>query len=85
MEHRQATQDLIDMKTWFNELLQNAAFPAVVLAFACAPINFKASDSPSSRLIDNHEELGSLASPDQLDGQVNQGDQTQSHLPTGQG
>jgi hypothetical protein len=27
------------MKTWFGEFLQNAAFPAVVLAFACSPIN----------------------------------------------
>jgi hypothetical protein len=27
------------MKPWFDELLQNAAFPAVVLAFACAPLN----------------------------------------------
>jgi hypothetical protein len=29
------------MKIWLNEFLQNAAFPAVVLAFACAPINNK--------------------------------------------
>jgi hypothetical protein len=27
------------LKIWFNDFLQNAAFPAVVLAFACAPIN----------------------------------------------
>jgi hypothetical protein len=27
------------MKPWFDEFLQNAAFPAVVLAFACAPMN----------------------------------------------
>ena len=27
------------MKIWFNEFLQNAAFPAVVLAFACSPMN----------------------------------------------
>ncbi len=80
---RQATQYLIDMKTWFNELLQNAAFPAVVLAFACAPINFKASDSPSSRQIDNREGLESLDSPDRLDGRVNLGDRKRSYFPTG--
>jgi hypothetical protein len=27
------------MKIWFNEFLQNAAFPAVVLAFACSLMN----------------------------------------------
>jgi hypothetical protein len=28
-----------DMKIWLNEFLQNAAFPAIVLAFACSLIN----------------------------------------------
>jgi hypothetical protein len=27
------------MKIWLNEFLQNAAFPAIVLAFACSLIN----------------------------------------------
>jgi hypothetical protein len=33
------------MKPWFDEFLQNAAFPAVVLAFACAPMNNQAPPS----------------------------------------
>ena len=32
------TKHFSAMKIWLEEFLQNAAFPAVVLAFACAPI-----------------------------------------------
>ena len=42
------------MKIWLNEFLQNAAFPAVVLAFACAPINDKIPDLQTSQFIDDH-------------------------------
>jgi hypothetical protein len=40
------------MKIWFNNFLQNAAFPAVVLAFACAPLNNKVPDLKASQLTD---------------------------------
>jgi hypothetical protein len=36
-------------KIWFNEFLQHAAFPIVVLAFACAPINNKIADVGTGR------------------------------------
>jgi hypothetical protein len=32
------------MKIWLSNLLQNAAFPTVVLAFACAPLNYPIPD-----------------------------------------
>jgi hypothetical protein len=32
------------MKIWFNKFLENAAFPAIVLAFACSLINHEISD-----------------------------------------
>jgi len=83
IEHRKQRNIFFDMKNWFNELLQNAAFPAVALAFACAPINFKDSDSAASRLIDNRPELESLDSPARLDGQVNTGHRALSYRPTG--
>ena len=35
---------LSGMKIWFNEFLQNAAFPAVVLAFACSLIKNEIPD-----------------------------------------
>jgi hypothetical protein len=40
------------MKIWFNEFLQNAAFPAVVLAFACSPINNEIPDVRTGRSTD---------------------------------
>ena len=40
------------MKIWLEEFLQNAAFPAVVLAFACAPINDRSQDLPAGSLTD---------------------------------
>jgi hypothetical protein len=40
-----AAQQISAMKPWFDEFLQNAAFPAVVLAFACAPMNNHAPPS----------------------------------------
>jgi hypothetical protein len=40
-------------KIWFNELLQNAAFPAVVLAFACAPLNNEIADVRTGRFNDH--------------------------------
>jgi hypothetical protein len=42
------------MKILLNEFLQNAAFPAVVLAFACAPINNKIPDLQASRFPEHH-------------------------------
>jgi hypothetical protein len=41
---QQQPQHPKDMKIWFNELLQNAAFPAMVLAFACSLINNEIPD-----------------------------------------
>jgi hypothetical protein len=41
------------MKIWFNEFLQNAAFPAVVLALACSPINNEIPDARTGRLADH--------------------------------
>ena len=41
------------MKTWLEEFLQNAAFPAVVLAFACAPMNDRSQDLAASRITDH--------------------------------
>src|SRR5262245_2821210 len=32
------------MKIWFDEFLQDAAFPAVVLAFACSSLNNEIAD-----------------------------------------
>jgi hypothetical protein len=40
-------------KIWFNEFLRNAAFPAVVLAFACAPINNEIAEVRIGRFIDH--------------------------------
>lgn len=40
-------------KIWFNELLENAAFPAVVLAFACAPLNNETADVRTGRFNDH--------------------------------
>ena len=40
------------MGTWLNEFLQNAAFPAVVLAFACSPINNEIPDVRTGRSTD---------------------------------
>jgi hypothetical protein len=41
------------LKIWINEFLQNAAFPAVVLAFACAPINYEIADLQTGRFTDH--------------------------------
>jgi hypothetical protein len=41
------------LKIWFNEFLQNAAFPAAVLAFACAPINQEIVDVRTGSFTDN--------------------------------
>jgi len=41
------------MKIWFNEFLQNAAFPAVVLAFACSPINNEIPDVRTGRFTEH--------------------------------
>jgi hypothetical protein len=41
---QQQPKHLLAMKTWLNEFLQNAAFPAVVLAFACSLINNETPD-----------------------------------------
>ena len=40
------------MKIWFNEFLQNAAFPAVVLAFAYSLINNEIRDVRTGRSTD---------------------------------
>ena len=37
------------MKCWFNEFLQNAAFPAMVLAFATSLINIQIRDLRTGR------------------------------------
>lgn len=42
-------QTFFAMKIWINEFLQDAAFPAVVLALACAPINNKIPNLNSQR------------------------------------
>jgi hypothetical protein len=51
------------MKVWLNEFLQNAAFPAVVLAFACTTINNRIPDHQASRLIDRREAAKITNSP----------------------
>jgi hypothetical protein len=40
------------MKIWLNDFFQNAAFPAIALAFACATINNGTPAFQASRLID---------------------------------
>jgi hypothetical protein len=41
------------LKIWFNEFAQNAAFPAAVLAFACAPVNNEIPDVRTGSFTDN--------------------------------
>ena len=40
------------MKCWFNEFLQNADFPAMVLAFATSLINIQIRDARTGRSTD---------------------------------
>ena len=40
------------MKSWLSNLLQDGAFPAVVLAFACAPLNRPLPDVRTNRAPD---------------------------------
>src|SRR6516225_7870598 len=40
-------------KIWFDEFLQNAAFPAVVLAFACSSLNNEIADVRTGRPTDH--------------------------------
>jgi hypothetical protein len=56
------TKHFSAMKIWLNELLENAAFPAIILAFACAPINNKLPDLRASRLTDQREGIANRGS-----------------------
>jgi hypothetical protein len=56
------TKHFSAMKIWLNEFLENAAFPAVILAFACAPINNKIPDLRASRLTDQREVIANRGS-----------------------
>jgi hypothetical protein len=60
------TKHFSAMKIWLNEFLENAAFPAVILAFACAPINNKIPDLRASRLTDQREVIANRGSRYQL-------------------
>jgi hypothetical protein len=48
-----AAQVFSAMKIRFNDFLQNAAFPAVVLAFACSSISSEIPDVRTGRLTDH--------------------------------
>jgi hypothetical protein len=48
-----STKHFSAMKIWLNEFLQNAAFPAVALAFACAPLNDKIPELQTSQFTDH--------------------------------
>ena len=49
-----AAEPFSAMKIWVNELLQNTAFPAVVLAFACSLINNEIPVVRTDRFTDHH-------------------------------
>ena len=80
-----STKHCFAMNIWLNEFLQNAAFPAVVLAFACAPINDKIPDLQTSQFIDDHR--GVVKNADSLYRFNEQGNKVragmQSYIQTG--
>jgi hypothetical protein len=51
-ELARTTKRPFTMKCWFNEFLQNAAFPAMVLAFATSLINIQIRDARTGRSTD---------------------------------
>jgi hypothetical protein len=50
-----ATKHPFAMKLWLNEFLQNAAFPAMVLAFASSLINNQIRDARAGRSTDDRK------------------------------
>jgi hypothetical protein len=72
------------MNIWLNEFLQNAAFPAVVLAFACAPINDKIPELQTSQFIDHRGVVKNADSLYRFNEQGNKvGADAQSYIQTG--